>query len=154
QARSGRSGDPTRWAEATAAVRRAEDLLQQGEAETALRRRVAEVRADLERERAGAEERARRAESDRKLLAELESIRGVRTEHWDAGRADASYAAVFRAAGLDADRLEPGEVGARVAQRTVAVELASYLDEWAFVRRNSLRPVDGASWRRLVEAVR
>ena len=49
---------------------------------------VAAALADLEREQAAAVKQAAEAERDRKLLADLEAIRGNRSEHWDPKQTD------------------------------------------------------------------
>ena len=139
-------------AEALAAAKRAEGLLAQGEADAPLRGRVDALLAELEREQAAAAEKARQIEVDRVLLADLETVRGNRAEHRDLKRTDADYAAAFRKAGLDLDATEPAEAGKWLAARTEPVELAGYLDDWAFVRRAAGRPE--ADWRRLVAAAR
>ncbi|MFI5457673.1 MAG: tetratricopeptide repeat protein [Isosphaerales bacterium] len=105
-----------------------------------------------ERERAAAALKAGQLAADRALLAELESIRGNRAEHWDRKRTDTEYAAAFRKAGLDLDKTEPAESGKWLAARSEPMELAGYLDDWAFVRRSARR--EEAAWRRLVAAAR
>ena len=145
-------GSLAEWAEARSAAKRAEGLLAQGEADAPLRNRVVALLAGLDREQAVAREKARRLEVDRVLLADLESVRGDRAEHWDTKRTDADYAAAFRKAGLDLDATEPAEAGRWLAARSDPVELASYLDDWASVRRAAGRPE--ADWRRLVAAAR
>jgi tetratricopeptide (TPR) repeat protein len=97
-------------------------------------------------------ERAAQGEKTRALLTALEAIRASRGEHQDNSWANAEYAAAFRAAGLDVDATTPAGVGAWVADRARSVELASYLDDWAEVRRRASGPE--ASWRRLVQAAR
>ena len=125
------SGDLTKWSEAMGAARHARDLLAEGEADGSLRRRV-DDRAGRAGARAGrGREQAAEIERDRKLLAELETIRGNRSEHWDSKQTDAEYAAAFRTFGIDLDQLDPKEAGRRIAQRSQPVELASYLDDWA-----------------------
>ncbi len=124
----------------------------EGEADDALQNRVAVVLADFERERQVAAERAAEAERDRKLLVELETIRGNRAEHWDSKQTDVEYAAAFRGFGIDLDQLGPEEAGKRIAQRSEPVELASYLDDWSLFRRGVPGTKDEASWRRLLAA--
>ena len=79
-------------------------------------------------------------------------IRGNRGEHWDPKRSDAEYAAAFHAFGIDLDDLDPKVVGQRIAERSAPVELASFLDDWALLRRLSRGTRDEASWRRLLAA--
>jgi Flp pilus assembly protein TadD len=154
QAQSAAPGDLTGWSEAMSAARRARDLLAEGEADAALRARVAAVLADLERDQAAAAERAAELERDRTLLGRLETIRGNRSEHWDPKQTDADYAAAFRAFGIDLDRLDPEEAGRRLARRSEPVELAAYLDDWAVQRRKARGEADEAAWRRLLAAAK
>jgi len=154
QAQSAALGDLTKWSDALGAARRARDLLAQGEADDSLRGRVTTALVDLEREQAAAQERAAEVERDRRLLGQLETIRGSRSEHWDPKQSDADYAAAFRGFGIDLDELEPKESGTRVARRSAPVELASYLDDWALRRRDARDKKDVVSWRRLFEAAR
>jgi serine/threonine protein kinase len=123
-------GDLGGWGEAQAEARRAEDALAQGEADAALRARVAALRDGLARERAAAERRARDAAAERRLLAQLEAIRGEHGEHLNAKRADRAYGAAFRAFGLDVDKVAPGEAAAKVAGQPGTAEIAAALDEW------------------------
>jgi tetratricopeptide (TPR) repeat protein len=138
----------TRWDQALSAAKRAEDALNQGEADAPLRDRVATVFTQISRQRSAAEEKARSLKADRELLTALESIRGNRAEHWDARRTDADYAAAFRKAGLDLDQTDPAGAGHWIAARSAPTELSSYLDEWALIRRNADRPQ--SDWRRLL----
>jgi len=152
QAEESAAGDLTKWSDALGAARRARGLLNEGEADDALQDRVAVVLAGLEREWHAAEQRAAEVERDRKLLGELETIRGNRSEHWDSKRTDVEYAAAFRGFGIDLDQLGPEEAGKRIAQRSEPVELASYLDDWSRIRRAGRGTKDEASWRRLLAA--
>jgi eukaryotic-like serine/threonine-protein kinase len=152
QAQLAAIGDLTKWSNALGAARRARDLLAEGQADAALQRWVLTALADLEREQAAAEKQGAEVERDRKLLGELETIRGKLSEHWNAKQAHAEYAAAFRTFGIDLDQLDPKEAGRRIAQRSAPVELASYLDDWALRRRKARGTKDEASWRRLLAA--
>ncbi len=152
EARSAPPGDAGRWAAAAVAAKRAEGLLTQGEAAPALKGRVETLMAGVDRERTAAAEKARQIEIDRTLLGDLESIRANLVIHREPKRADAEYAAVFRKAGLDLDSTGPEEAGKWLASRTDPIEMAGYLDDWAFVRRRVGRPE--SDWRRLVSAAR
>jgi eukaryotic-like serine/threonine-protein kinase len=152
QAQTAPFDDLTNWSEALGAAQRARDLLAQGEADGALSNRVAVVLADLARDQAAALKRAVEAERDRKLLAQLETIRGDRSEHLEPKRSDAEYAAAFRGFGIDLDHLDSKQAGKQIAQRSAPVELASYLDDWALQRRQALDQKDAESWRRLFAA--
>jgi hypothetical protein len=99
QAQQTSLGEPTKWSDALGAAKRAQGLLNQGEADDALRNRVALALADLESEQAAAEQRAVELVRDRKLLDELETIRVSRSEHWDSKRTDSQYAIAFRGSG-------------------------------------------------------
>ena len=152
EAQAAPPGESAKWSEALSAAKRAEGLLAQGEADTPLRGRVTALLAQLEREQDAATEKAARLVADRVLLADLETVRGGRAEVKDASQTDADYASTFRTAGLDLDRTDPADAGKWLAARSEPVELASYLDDWAFIRRNFGRPL--ADWRRLVTAAR
>jgi serine/threonine-protein kinase len=152
EARSAPPGDAGRWSAALAAARRAEGLLAQGEADALLKGRVDALMAGVKSERDDAAEKARQLEIDRALLSDLESVRGSRAGHRELKRSDAEYAEVFRKAGLDLDANGPEEAGKWLAARTEPIEMAGYIDDWAFVRRRAGRPE--ADWRRLVAAAR
>ena len=153
EARSAPPGDVGRWSAAVAAAKRVEGLLAQGESEDLLRKRVDYLISEVERDRAAAAEKAWRIEVDRVLLEELESVRGNRVDHRrDLRRADAGYAEVFRKAGLDLDATGAQHAGKWLASRTDPIEMAGYLDDWAFTRRGLSRPE--SDWRRLVAAAR
>jgi eukaryotic-like serine/threonine-protein kinase len=152
EAQAASVGDLAPWGEALAAAKRADDLLDQGEGDAPLHKRVKVLLAQLGKERADARERAQGAEADRILLGRLESIRAEHAEVPVTDRTDAKYGAAFRAAGLDLDHIDPKQAGAWVAASTAPVELAGYLDDWAFVRRQAKAPE--AAWHRLVEAAR
>jgi len=70
------------------------------------------------------------------------------TEHNIPNRTDSEYAAAFREAGLDLDAIEPAEAGKWLAARSEPIELANYLDDWAYIRRITGRAE--ADWRKLV----
>ncbi len=154
QAQSATARGLARWSEARAAAARARDLLVQGAADDALRARVNDVLADVERDQAAAANRTAELERDRMLLDELETIRGDRSEHWSPKQTDEDYSASFRKFGIDLDRLEPVEAGKQIARRSQPVELASYLDDWAVQRLAARDTRDEATWRRLLAAAR
>jgi tetratricopeptide (TPR) repeat protein len=134
-----------KWSDAVGAAKRAQDSLNEGEADDALRERVAIVLAGLERERHAAEQRAAEAERDRKLLEELEAIRGNMGDHWDWKRTDQEYQGAFRKFGIDPDKLGPEEAGRWIADRSAPIELASFVDDWARVRRRARGKGDPSS---------
>jgi serine/threonine-protein kinase len=151
-ARAAQAGGLPLWDEALGAVRRAEELVDHGEADTHLRDRVVRANGRLTRERAEAQARAHRVEADRALLRRLEAIRGGRAAPQEPARTDAQYAGAFRAAGLDVDHAGPQAAGAWIATRSDPVELAAYLDDWTLARRRAKTPE--AAWRRLVETAK
>ncbi len=153
-ARSAAVGDLTGWFETVSAARRARDLLAQGEPDGALQQRVDDTLTGVEQEHAAAAKQAADIERDRKLLAELEAIRGSRSEHWEPKQTDKDYAAAFRAFGIDLDQLDPDDAGKQVARRSAPVELASYLDDWALQRRAAQGKQGEAAWRRLLAAAK
>jgi serine/threonine-protein kinase len=152
QAQQAGADDLTKRSEALGAAKRAQSLLDQGEADAALKNRVALALPDLEREQAAAHERAIEVERDRRFLGDLETIRGNRSEHWDSGRTDAEYAAAFREFGIDVDKLDPKEAGRRLALLSKPVEFASYVDDWALRRNKALGKKEEESWQRLLKA--
>ncbi len=154
QAQAAAGENQAKWFEAVVAARRARDLLAEDEADQALRQHVNDVLAALEREQAAALKQAAEAERDRKLLGELEAIRGNRIEYLDPKQSDREYAAAFRSFGIDLDRLDPEEAGKQIARRSAPVELASYVDDWAMQRLNARDKKEEASWRRLLAAAR
>jgi eukaryotic-like serine/threonine-protein kinase len=141
------AGTVAPWAKALDAARRAHELLKQGEGDAVLRARVAAALAQLGQERAA-------AEADVRLLAELESIRGGRAEDGDPRRTDSEYAAAFRKAGLDVDRVGPKLAGAWIAGRARAAEVLSYVDDWAIVRVRAEAKSGGVGWRALIAVAR
>ncbi len=154
EARAAPPGDVGRWSAAVTAAKRAEGLLAQGETEDLLRSRVDFLVSEVERDRSAAAEKARQIEVDRLLLDDLESVRasGSRATNPGLKRTDADYAEAFRKAGLDLDATRPDEAGKWLASRTDPIELAGYIDDWAFVRRAASRPEP--AWRQLVAAAR
>jgi serine/threonine-protein kinase len=106
--------DVAGWSEALREAQRAQDLLDQGESDAALQERVAEMQEELKQGRANAEERARDAEAERRLVTRLEAIHGERAEHWNAQRSDLAYAEAFRQFGVDLDESDPAETGAKL----------------------------------------
>jgi serine/threonine protein kinase/tetratricopeptide (TPR) repeat protein len=128
-----------RLPEALSAARRAKGALAGGQADLALCRQV-EARAD-----------------DLELLARLEQARlestAVKGNHFDDESADRRYGEIFRAYRLDVEAASAEEAGARIAGSTVSLELASFLDEWALLRR-ALRPQSESHWRGLLDIAR
>jgi serine/threonine-protein kinase len=154
QARSAAVGDLSPWSAALNAARRAEGLLATGEVGVPVHDRSRAVIAALEQGQAEAQSRAHEARRDRELLDRLETILGERSQHDNAERTDADYAKAFRDFGLDFARLEPKEAGRRLAARSAPVEMASFLDDWGYVRAYFPPDKERGLWRRLNEAAR
>ena len=142
-------GDPVLWVEAIEAARRAESLLGSGDAGAVLSARVRSFLADVIRERDAAEA----AEKDRRIVERLATILNDFGVHGDDRKADAEYASAFRAYGVDLDASDPAASGSVLASSPAAADLASSLDQWAFLRRGRvLRDPVGAE--RLVAMAR
>ena len=157
QARAAAPGNGPAWQEAREALERAEALAQAPEAGTPMRGRVREVRDQFEQEHAASRAAAEREEQDRQMLARLERVRlakaRVRNGEFDTSAADPAYAEAFRAYGVDLDRVQPHEAAARLRARAKGSELATYLDDWAWVRRNRKGKED-RSWEPLSAVAR
>jgi tetratricopeptide (TPR) repeat protein len=127
------------WPAARAALERAEARLA-GWGQSSMRRRIDDLREDLD------------------VLNHLDEIRligfgqGPGAAATRPARMDAEYAAVFGSLGIDPDTQPPEEVAARLRVRSAPAELASSLDDWAWLRRHELGAK--ARWRQLVEAAR
>ncbi len=139
------SGDPARWIEAIEAVRRAEAVMVQGMGSAELAAQIQRVAAFVSRER----DLSEAVGKDRRMVERLVEIHDDLGVHGQSTRADAEWAAAFRAYGVDVDALDPGVAAARLAASPVAAELAGALDQWIFVRRGQ-RPPDFAGARRLL----
>jgi tetratricopeptide (TPR) repeat protein len=129
-----------RLPKALSAARRADGLLAGADVGEGLRRRVQTRQADLD------------------LLAKLENVRletltAVREDGFDFRGADALFGQTFRDAGLDVEALTAEEAGERIRGSTVAAELATVLDHWAWARRRA-READDLSWRGLLRVAR
>jgi serine/threonine-protein kinase len=149
RARAAPEGELTPWVEATQASRRAEALLSRPEVGPELRREIQNLVAAVARERDQAEARSR----DRRTVQRLVAIHTDIALDLDYGRADRAHAAAFRDYGIDVDRLQPADAGARVAAAPIAVELVNALDQWAFIRR-VLAPRDAPGARHLSAAAK
>jgi tetratricopeptide (TPR) repeat protein len=101
-----------RWGEARAWLACAEAHLQRG-GPAALRRRVEQMRKDVE------------------MLARLEEVR-LRVA--EPRGTDAAYAEAFRAYGIDVGKLEPREAARRVRASAIRAEVVAGLDGWALVK--------------------
>ena len=132
QARAATIGDLSNWPRALASAKEARSHLVAGDPTPALRDRVNELLVLLEREQADATRRAAEADRDHKFLDRLEMIE-FDTHQDDHGSAwaDTAYLAAFREFGVDVDKIEPVEAGRFLANRSVPLELAYYLHDWA-----------------------
>ena len=87
--------------------------------------RVRTFLAELVRERDAAEG----AEKDRRMVERLAAIQNDLGVHNDVAKADAEYAAAFRAYGVDLDRMEPEAAGRALAASPAVADLANALDQ-------------------------
>jgi serine/threonine-protein kinase len=114
-----------RLPEASAALKRAEELLASGECSEELRARVRQWRADLD------------------LVDRLEAIRLRRATivdgKFDNRTADRDYAAAFREAGFAEEDEEPEALAGRVRDSAVSEQLVAALDDWGAVTKDPKR---------------
>ncbi len=101
--------------EATAAARKAQELLTTDDGSQEMHRRLRGWLADLD------------------LVARLEAVR-LRWGDFLLGTPD--YAEVFRAYGIDPEAIPAPEAAARIAARPIRIDLAVALDVWAWRSRN------------------
>jgi serine/threonine protein kinase/Flp pilus assembly protein TadD len=91
------------------------------------------------------------------LVEKLENVRleqsGIKDGGFDRELADSLFGTAFRDFGLDVEALRPEEAGGRIRRTTVATELASALDYWAWIRRR-LKGPDDVSWKKLLGVAR
>jgi tetratricopeptide (TPR) repeat protein len=110
-----------KWPEAQAAAERAEAALAGGEADDAVRRRVAEARRDL-----AFVARLDRIRQDRAVFVEGQS---------NSSRAARDYALAFREYWVDVETLPTDEAIARLRRKpALAAPIAAALDDWADAR--------------------
>jgi serine/threonine protein kinase/Flp pilus assembly protein TadD len=125
-----------KWPQALEAVKRAEGIFANARNE-ALRKRIAELRKDLE------------------MVLRLEAIRLPRARDgregpYDNAWADESYGEAFREYGIDVEALGPVEAAKRIRERSIASELTVAVDDWADKRRHANK----AGWQRLITVAR
>jgi serine/threonine protein kinase/Flp pilus assembly protein TadD len=128
-----------RWPEARAAAHRAEGLLTGGGGRAELQQRVHELLDDL-------------ALVERLEEVRLEQSQVKKDGEFDLAAADAAYARFFREYGLDVEAGGP-EAVAWIRSRSIAVELAAALDNWAMARRKLKGKADG-TWTPLLALAR
>jgi serine/threonine-protein kinase len=137
------------WKEGLVHAQRADDALRGGEPSPGERARVDATLAGLAHSLEGALLREREAETEQRLVARLEEVRGLRAEHMDPSRTDREYATAFREAGLDPDAADPEEAAAWIAGRRYADEIIAALDDMTAIRRWHLKKgPDDTSWQR------
>jgi tetratricopeptide (TPR) repeat protein/serine/threonine protein kinase len=116
-----------KWLAGLAVTRRVQTLLARSGADPQLLHRFTELSRDLQ------------------MAADLEGIRfrvsEVKGLNYDFGRADAEYAAAFRAYEIDIDALEADEAASRIASSSVVEELVDALDFWV-VSRGQMKQAD------------
>jgi eukaryotic-like serine/threonine-protein kinase len=134
-----------KWAEALAAVNRAEGLLAGGEGSEVLQQRLKLTRGVVE-------QWLRQEQTDQKMVAELVEIRlkqaEVKNNNFDALRADDDYPAAFRNYGIDVENLQTAVAAARIRQREIASDLVAALDYWVEMRRR--RKPQEVGWKNLM----
>jgi tetratricopeptide (TPR) repeat protein len=128
-----------KYAEALSAALRAEAILSAGSSQE-LQKRAGDLRKDLQM--------VLRLESTR-----LEGARSNADGNVDFAHEDREYGQVFRQFGMDALVLGPQEIADHGRATTIRLELASALDDWAFVR-GLVRPEGDEIAKRLVAAAR
>ncbi len=145
-ARDSERDDRGRWAEAVAALERAEGLLAQG-GDPEQKREADQLKNEL----SGDRETARKEAEWTARLVDIRSSKGSRA---DGASSEAEYAAVFREAGIDPDAESPEVAAGRIRSRKpeLARALWTALDEWASVRRTQRN--DSVAARRLLAVAR
>jgi tetratricopeptide (TPR) repeat protein len=93
---------------------------------------------------------------DLAIVERLEEIRvqqsRLKDEYFDTAGADAAYAGAFRDYGVDVEALGLA-AGERIRERSIRVELAAALDNWAMTRQESYGEADG-TWQPMLAAAR
>lgn len=129
-------GVSSKWDEALAQAQHAHELLNDDDGpDGPLRARVEQTIIDLTSEREAAKVYHR-------LLDDLEAARGVRSGGEDADRAAVDYAHAFIRAGFDLveSNVDSEKAAAWLRRWPNTVELASYIDDWAYVWRRANLP--------------
>jgi len=164
QAQAAPAGDTalSLWADAEAAGRRLDDLVNQGFPSAQMRQVVADFNSGLAADSAAARRTAEEDKAGRTLLGALANVRldalanatSLRWAVYETRNADADYQAAFRHFGVDVDALTTEAAAARFASRSpeFRVELAAALDDWALERRSRKGPA--SDWQRLVALAR
>jgi serine/threonine protein kinase/tetratricopeptide (TPR) repeat protein len=108
------------WTEAREAVKRAEGLLESGDSDERFHLKLQDLLKDLN------------------MVARLEEIRlkqaqGGKEGRFDRAGAAPAYAGAFRDYGIDVETLAREEAATRIRARSIWVQLAAALDDWARV---------------------
>jgi tetratricopeptide (TPR) repeat protein len=123
-----------KWSEARAALQRARAVLASGAGDAGQRQQAEDLLADLE------------------LAARLDTIRAGKDMAKDAAydllQADRDFGQAFRKFGIDVEELGPEAAAERIRARSIRVELAMALDDWAMARRWA--KLDPARWKPLL----
>ncbi len=137
-ARSAESDAPARWADALAALERADGLLAQG-GEASQKRQADELRRGLEAARNA-------AATETEWVARLIDIRTSKADDSTGQAAESRYAAVFHEAGIDPDVSSAAEAGAKIRtfRPVVAQAMVAALDDWAAIRHHQRLDLSGA----------
>jgi serine/threonine protein kinase/tetratricopeptide (TPR) repeat protein len=103
-------------------------------------------------------DQARAVREDLEMVQRVDEIRlveGTLTERdsFDFTDVDRAYARAFRDYGIDVEDLEPAEAAQRIRARSIPVELAAALDDWARASWASRGRRDGC-WRNLLAIAR
>jgi tetratricopeptide (TPR) repeat protein len=129
-------GDLVSWQAALEPARRAQAILDAGEAEEDMRQRTVTLLRALEAGLKLAQDAAREAARDRLVLQRVEAarFRGAQMKQGalDRKRRDREFAAAFREYGIDLDRFGAREASRLIAARPIKAELIAALDNWQF----------------------
>jgi serine/threonine protein kinase len=135
-----------RWPEALSAIRRAKGVLVGFRPDPELWQQVEQLDKDLEM--------VRQLEEARFEITSVQGgtipITGGVGAPFDWGASGPAYAAAFERYGLDVDNMDPAEAGRWIQSRSIRLQLAAALDDWAFMRRN----LGDKGWRQLLAVAR
>jgi serine/threonine protein kinase/Flp pilus assembly protein TadD len=135
-----------RWPEAISAVRRAKGVLVSFRPDPELWQQLEQLDKDLEMVLQLEEARFQITSVQGGTLA----ITGGAGAPFDWGASGPAYAAAFERYGLDVDNMDPSEAGRRIRSRSICLQLAAALDDWAFMRRH----LGDERWRHLLVVAR
>jgi tetratricopeptide (TPR) repeat protein len=128
-----------KWQEAQAELDHARSLLAGDTADAGLRLRIEELGQDIAMDK------------------ELENLLLQPSERSESGlggaQRDRDFAEVFRKYGIDVEALTPEEAADRIRGRSIQVEIAISLEDWALLRKFELKAEESA-WKRLLVIAR